>query len=235
VVIANVVPWGVARACEAATLPRTYRELLPTAGRAQRPAAAAAAANDDEQPAALGTRAEGESDDEEERAQREQRNRVERAAARRARGDDDGAERDDDATADIRREIRADESYVCCVCGATPKIPVLCLHCRNVLCARGSKGELSAHAATCGGGTAHFIQLRNTQALVVQSECRAQVLRSPYADKFGEEDVGLRRGRPLFLDLDAYRTFLRNVVRCSWDHNTQFLENGMTFKDIGPL
>ena len=79
------------------------------------------------------------------------------------------------------------------------------------------------------------MQMKVTQPLVVQVGKRAQVEPSPYLDKFGEEDAGLRRGRPLMLNAERYRALLRMLVRSSWDHHTAMLEDGHTFKSVESL
>jgi hypothetical protein len=59
-------------------------------------------------------------------------------------------------------------------------------------------GICFTHAQVCGAGTAVFLLARDTRVLAVRG-ARATLLPSPYLDAHGEEDVALRRGRPLRL------------------------------------
>lgn len=128
----------------------------------------------------------------------------------------------DDGSNEITVESEA--SYVCVKCGGVPRIPVMCLFTHQIYCARGTPAELCEHTEKVSGGCGLYMQMKVTQPLVLESGKRAQVEPSMYLDRFGEEDVSLRRGRPLMLNPERYRSFLRFAVRCSWDHHTAMLE-----------
>lgn len=84
--------------------------------------------------------------------------------------------------------------------------PALCLACGEVLCA-GSEccrrrsdnmGACTYHAITCGSGVGLFFLIRSSSVLLVFGP-RSSYFGSPYLDMFGEEDINIRRGRPLHL------------------------------------
>ena len=54
------------------------------------------------------------------------------------------------------------------------------------------------HTQACGGGAGLFLLLKVTKLLALR-KTRATLLASPFVDAHGEEDPGLRRGRPLTL------------------------------------
>eukprot|EP01105_Mastigella_eilhardi_P019436 TRINITY_DN4571_c0_g1_i1.p1 TRINITY_DN4571_c0_g1~~TRINITY_DN4571_c0_g1_i1.p1 ORF type:complete len:1426 (+),score=312.14 TRINITY_DN4571_c0_g1_i1:885-5162(+) len=113
----------------------------------------------------------------------------------------------------------------CSRCGVRPREPALCLCCGAVLCAhvaaapespreerlaalvgRRLPGECNAHAyACCLRGVGAFLIVRQAVVLVLvplrQSGCH---FRSLYIDSHHEEDPGLLRGKPLFLDGNRY-------------------------------
>ena len=59
-------------------------------------------------------------------------------------------------------------------------------------------GPCFSHSLYCGGGSCCFLLLRNTGVLTI-SPRRYCVRSSPYLDAHGEEDMGLKRGKPLTL------------------------------------
>lgn len=84
--------------------------------------------------------------------------------------------------------------------------PALCLACGEVLCAGSeccrrrsdSMGACTYHAITCGRGVGLFFLIRSSSVLLVFGP-RSSYFGSPYLDMFGEEDINIRRGRPLYL------------------------------------
>ena len=77
--------------------------------------------------------------------------------------------------------------------------------CGEVLCAgtacckRDGKGALTQHVQTCGAGCGIFFLVHRCDTVLLRGPHAAYSI-SPYVDDNGEEDVGLRRGRPLYLD-----------------------------------
>ncbi|KAI9909055.1 hypothetical protein PsorP6_014486 [Peronosclerospora sorghi] len=88
----------------------------------------------------------------------------------------------------------------------TVENPALCLICEQVLCAgteccrrrSDGMGACTYHAITCGAGVGLFFLLRSSSVLLVYGP-RSSYFGSPYLDMFGEEDINVRRGRPLYL------------------------------------
>uniref|UniRef100_M4BQS2 E3 ubiquitin-protein ligase n=1 Tax=Hyaloperonospora arabidopsidis (strain Emoy2) TaxID=559515 RepID=M4BQS2_HYAAE len=89
----------------------------------------------------------------------------------------------------------------------TMENPAICLVCEQVLCAgmeccrRSSDGmgACTHHAMKCGAGVGLFFLVRSSSVLLVFGS-RSSFFGSPYLDMFGEQDIGLRRGRPLYLN-----------------------------------
>ena len=88
---------------------------------------------------------------------------------------------------------------------AFPEEPAICLLCGALLCAgttcckRHSVGALTQHVSTCGAGVGLFFLLHKCTTVLIRGS-HAAFCCSPYVDEHGEEDAGLKRGRPLTLD-----------------------------------
>jgi len=67
------------------------------------------------------------------------------------------------------------------------------------LATRSKVGALTLHASACCDGVGLFFLVRKCSILSIRGE-HAAILPTPYLDQWGEEDVGFKRGRPLFLD-----------------------------------
>ncbi|KAG7380166.1 E3 ubiquitin-protein ligase ubr2 [Phytophthora pseudosyringae] len=89
----------------------------------------------------------------------------------------------------------------------TVENPAICLVCEQVLCAgteccrrrSDGMGACTHHAITCGAGVGLFFLMRSSSVLLVFGP-RSSYFGSPYLDMFGEEDINVRRGRPLYLN-----------------------------------
>ncbi|KAG1706018.1 hypothetical protein DVH05_002580 [Phytophthora capsici] len=89
----------------------------------------------------------------------------------------------------------------------TVENPAICLVCEQVLCAgteccrrrSDNMGACTHHAITCGAGVGLFFLMRSSSVLLVFGP-RSSYFGSPYLDMFGEEDINVRRGRPLYLN-----------------------------------
>jgi len=115
----------------------------------------------------------------------------------------------------------------CRSCGKMPSDPALCLLCGALLCGvseccraqprdklmfgsnaglrGGSLGECTAHAALCSGsGASAMLFLKKTEVLLMAPGGASCFAPSPYTDIHGEEDRGLKRGRPLTLSRARY-------------------------------
>ncbi|RMX64368.1 hypothetical protein DD238_007241 [Peronospora effusa] len=90
----------------------------------------------------------------------------------------------------------------------TVENPAICLVCEQVLCAgteccrrrSDGMGACTHHAITCGAGVGLFFLMRSSSVLLVFGP-RSSYFGSPYLDMFGEEDINVRRGRPLYLNI----------------------------------
>jgi len=97
----------------------------------------------------------------------------------------------------------------CKISGLEPDDPAVCLVCGVLLCAGSAcckiqgRGSCTQHAETCGGGIGMFLLLKKCQVVLIRSRFASFYL-SPYLDSHGEEDIGLRRGRPLSLNATRY-------------------------------
>lgn len=95
-------------------------------------------------------------------------------------------------------------------CPATrsfPDEPAICMLCGELLCAgtpcckRNGVGALTRHVQTCGAGVGLFFFVHRTHTVLLRGPHAAYSI-SPYLDDHGEEDAGLRRGRPLHLNAE---------------------------------
>lgn len=106
------------------------------------------------------------------------------------------------------------------------KTPSLCLVCGVLVCSMshccetligGRKcGGCTAHARTCGADVGIFLRIRECIIVIHSKVTRGAFLPAPYLDEYGEADKGLKRGNPLYLDMEKYeelnRMWLRNEV-----------------------
>ncbi|GLE03517.1 hypothetical protein PINS_up012419 [Pythium insidiosum] len=115
---------------------------------------------------------------------------------------------------DLHSEVLARSR--CPLTGKIVENPAICMVCEQVLCAgtdccrRASDGmgACTAHAIACGHGVGLFFLMRSSSVLLVFGP-RSSYFGSPYLDMFGEEDINLRRGRPLYLNGKRMKTLLR--------------------------
>ncbi|GAQ87200.1 hypothetical protein KFL_003380050 [Klebsormidium nitens] len=118
----------------------------------------------------------------------------------------------------------------CRLCKTVPVQPVLCLVCGAFLCGHSRKaccrvdnrGECYRHASECGVGVGVFLFLRRTTITLLRNG-RQTVWLSPYLDAHGEEDIDLRRGKPLFLSEERYNALTEMVASMGMDHDSQVL------------
>ncbi|XVF55280.1 hypothetical protein PTKIN_Ptkin06aG0024300 [Pterospermum kingtungense] len=94
--------------------------------------------------------------------------------------------------------------------------PALCLFCGRLCspswksCCRES--GCMAHAMDCGAGIGVFLLIRRT-TILLQRCARQASWPSPYLDAFGEEDIGMHRGKPLYLNEERYAALSYMVLR----------------------
>ncbi|XP_024369767.1 E3 ubiquitin-protein ligase PRT6 isoform X2 [Physcomitrium patens] len=120
----------------------------------------------------------------------------------------------------------------CPRCKTVPDRPALCLLCGDLCCAVGPRpccsvnrqGECYRHAMVCGAGIGVFLMLRRTNILLQRCE-RQAMWPSPYLDAFGEEDIELRRGRPLYLSEERYSALTAMVAAHGLDYSSPVLSH----------
>ncbi|KAK8632266.1 hypothetical protein V6N13_072661 [Hibiscus sabdariffa] len=66
-----------------------------------------------------------------------------------------------------------------------------------------SESGCKTHAMTCGAGTGVFLLIRTT-TISLQIYAKQAPWPSPYLDAFGEEDIKMRRGKPLYLNQERF-------------------------------
>ncbi|KAL3623063.1 hypothetical protein CASFOL_031879 [Castilleja foliolosa] len=115
----------------------------------------------------------------------------------------------------------------CCPdCGVVKEEPALCLLCGKVCspswrtCCRESGCQ--AHAMACGAGIGVFLLIRRT-TILLQRSARQAPWPSPYLDAFGEEDVEMQRGKPLFLNEERYAALTHMVASHGLDRSSKVL------------
>ncbi|GFR39993.1 hypothetical protein Agub_g527, partial [Astrephomene gubernaculifera] len=113
----------------------------------------------------------------------------------------------------------------CSECGSRPAAPCLCLLTGRLLCApwRGCAGA-RLHAAEWAGGACLLLNLASSRVMALRGG-RMAACQSPYLDAHGDEDVDLRRGRPLYLDAHCYRQLARLWGSAALEFDTQLLHS----------
>ncbi|KAF9180948.1 hypothetical protein BGZ51_005784 [Haplosporangium sp. Z 767] len=99
--------------------------------------------------------------------------------------------------------------YICPKCNTVPHDPALCLCCGIIVCSQSfcclegldsdGRGECNTHALTCTGPVGIYLLIKKCVILLlhVRNGCFHP---APFLDEHGEADLGLRRGRPQFLN-----------------------------------
>ncbi|PPE00354.1 hypothetical protein GOBAR_DD02665 [Gossypium barbadense] len=80
----------------------------------------------------------------------------------------------------------------------------------------------TAHVMTCGAGTGVFLLIRRTTILL--QRCAQQApWPSPYLDVFGEEDIEMHRGKPLYLNEERYAALSYMVASHGLDRSSKVI------------
>ncbi|XVE96880.1 hypothetical protein REPUB_Repub02eG0261800 [Reevesia pubescens] len=115
----------------------------------------------------------------------------------------------------------------CCPdCKAVLEEPALCLLCGRLCspnwkpCCRES--GCKPHAMTCGAGIGVFLLIRRT-TILLQRCARQGPWPSPYLDAFGEEDIEMHRGKPLYLNEERYAALTYMVASHGLDRSSNVL------------
>lgn len=124
---------------------------------------------------------------------------------------------------------------MCPECKSVPEEPALCLLCGK-LCSPSWKSCCSVsrclnHTVSCGAGVGVFLLVRRT-TILLQRSSRQTFWRSPYLDAFGEEDIDMYRGKPLFLNIERYAALTYLVASHGLDRTSEVLQQ--TTLSIGP-
>ncbi|KAF6137786.1 hypothetical protein GIB67_040494 [Kingdonia uniflora] len=114
----------------------------------------------------------------------------------------------------------------CPQCKSTLNDPALCLLCGRICspswksCCRESGCQ--THAMSCGAGIGVFLLIRRT-TILLQRSARQTFWPSPYLDVFGEEDVEIQRGKPLYLNGERYAALTNMVASYGFDQSSEVL------------
>ncbi|KAG9159191.1 hypothetical protein Leryth_018168 [Lithospermum erythrorhizon] len=106
-----------------------------------------------------------------------------------------------------------DDRALCLVCGKLCS-PIWRTCCRESGC--------QAHALSCGAGTGVFLLIKKTTVLL-QRSARQASWPSPYLDSFGEEDIDMHRGKPLYLNEERYAALTHMVASHGIDRSSRVL------------
>ncbi|KAM3736727.1 hypothetical protein ACB098_09G002400 [Castanea mollissima] len=114
----------------------------------------------------------------------------------------------------------------CPDCKSVLDEPALCLLCGR-LCSPSwkpccSQSGCQTHAMACGAGTGVFLLIRRT-TILLQRSARQAPWPSPYLDDFGEEDVQMHRGKPLYLNEERYAALTYMVASHGLDRSSKVL------------
>ncbi|KAL0888784.1 hypothetical protein Bca101_012767 [Brassica carinata] len=114
----------------------------------------------------------------------------------------------------------------CSNCSKVMEEPALCLLCGRLCspiwnpCCRESACQ--THAVTCGAGIGVYLLIRRT-TILLQRFARQSPWPSPYLDTFGEEDIEMIRGKPLYLNEERYAALTYMVGSYGLDHISKVL------------
>lgn len=114
----------------------------------------------------------------------------------------------------------------CPVCNSAVEEPALCLLCGK-LCSLNWKPccreiGCQTHAMACGAGIGVFLMVRKT-TILLQRAARQATWPSLYLDAFGEEDIEMHRGKPLYLNEERYASLSYMVASHGLDRSSKVL------------
>ncbi|KAJ1672585.1 E3 ubiquitin-protein ligase ubr1, partial [Spiromyces aspiralis] len=106
---------------------------------------------------------------------------------------------------------------ICPNCQSIPEDSALCLMCGRFLCCqsfcceRDGIGECNVHMKTCGGTMGLFLLVKKCGLAFLYHD-NGCFRATPFLDQHGEFDMGLRRGRPLFLNAERYNKLRQTLL-----------------------
>ncbi|RIA96511.1 hypothetical protein C1645_707932 [Glomus cerebriforme] len=103
---------------------------------------------------------------------------------------------------------------ICNKCKTVPHDPALCLLCGTFVCSQSyccsendrgenDRGECNLHTKSCGGDIGIYLLVKKCVILLLHVD-NGCFMNAPYLDTHGEVDLGLKRGRPQFLNQKRY-------------------------------
>lgn len=138
------------------------------------------------------------------------------------------------------------EGKACKRCHRVSKKQTLCLICGDLLCMAEGCGSypfersvtqfaefetMRLHAHECAAGIGIFLLLKATWVLLIRNN-RTAIWGSPYLDEFGEEDMELHRGKPLYLNQERMEVLQRLFVTQGFDYDARILNKSTQFQYI---
>jgi hypothetical protein len=112
------------------------------------------------------------------------------------------------------------DGVACFGCGSHSQNLALCLLCGALLCSE--IDCMPVHMGACGCEKGLFLVLRATTVLILRYG-RYCYWGSPYLDDHGEEDIDIKRGRPLRLNKERYDELHRLWVQNAIEHDSRVL------------
>ncbi|XP_050214282.1 E3 ubiquitin-protein ligase PRT6 [Mercurialis annua] len=121
------------------------------------------------------------------------------------------------------------ERYIkqrCIGCKAVFEEPALCLLCGRLCSPRWKpccrESACQTHAMGCGAGIGVYLSIKRT-TILLQRCARQAPWPSPYLDAFGEEDIEMHRGKPLYLNEERYAALTYMVASHGLDRSSKVL------------
>ncbi|ORX64383.1 hypothetical protein DL89DRAFT_252038 [Linderina pennispora] len=105
----------------------------------------------------------------------------------------------------------------CPRCNSVPSDPALCLLCGSFVCSQSfccevqGIGECNMHMKSCGGTVGVYLLVKKCGLLLLHHD-NGCFMSAPYLDQHGEVDLGLKRGRPLFINQNRYDEMRKLVL-----------------------
>ncbi|EGG23933.1 hypothetical protein DFA_06071 [Cavenderia fasciculata] len=97
---------------------------------------------------------------------------------------------------------------------------IICMFCRKIMC---SYTEYIDHYASCSGIGVSL--LLSESLIVILFKNSIKIWGTVYLDEHGDEDIGLRRGKPLFLSTERLERLKQDILSLSIQNLTQSIPN----------
>ncbi|CAG0917514.1 unnamed protein product [Notodromas monacha] len=117
---------------------------------------------------------------------------------------------------------------ICLVCGKFLCSPGFC--CKVELDSKHLVGAATYHTRCCGAGCGIFFVVQHVAILMLSEKNKGCNMNAPYVDKFGEPDMGLRRGNPLTLHKERYLELQKRwLTHCIPESTSSAMDNASQF------